>query len=164
VTDGPGPVAIDQLIWRDARRFLVVTHGRGIFEGTVLAATSAGVGTGCGVGPPALTAAPPVIGQGQLYSMTAAPANAAVVFGYSFGTPVPVPIGGCTIQIDLPNAAPYLAGLTNGSGVWSYTLPIPLLPVLAGNLVTAQALAFVSGGALLGAAEVSNGVLLTLGF
>lgn len=164
VTDGPGPVAIDQLIWRDDRRFLAVTHGRGIFEGTVLAATTAPVGTGCGVGPPVLTAAPPVLGQGQLHSMTAAPANAAVFFGYSFGPPVPTPIGACTILLDLPNSAPFLAGTTDGSGAWSYTLAIPLLPVLAGNEVTAQALALVSGGPLLGAAEVSNGVLLTLGF
>jgi hypothetical protein len=164
VTDGPAVVPIDQLVWRDDHRLLTITHGRGVYEGTVLAAAATPVGTGCGSGPPVLTAGAPILGQNESWTMTAAPASAPVFFGYSFGPPVPLAIGPCIVQIDLPNSAPYPAGATNGSGVWNYSLSIPLLPVLAGSQVTAQALALVSGGALLGAGELSNGVVLTLGF
>ncbi len=164
VTDGPGAVAMDQLVWRDDRRLLVVTHGLGVWEATIAAATATPVAGGCPPSAPVLNAGPPVLGATELWTMTGAPAGALVLFGYSFGPPANVAIGACTVQLDLPNSAPYAAGLTDGNGAWVYGLPIPLLPALAGAEVTAQALALQNGGALLGLGELSTGVQLVLGF
>jgi len=129
------------------------------------AATVQPVGAGCSNGAvPALSATLPIVGGAQTFTMTGAATNALVFFGFSFGPPVPQVFGPCTLQFDLPNSAPYLAGFTSGTGAWNTGLTIPASPIFVGTLVTAQAFVFDANGPMLGAGDLANGVLSTLGF
>ena len=66
--DGSRTSPIDELVWKNTRTMLVVTHGRGIYTVDVgEAATTSVVGTGCGkTSRPQLASSPPVIGKTML--------------------------------------------------------------------------------------------------
>jgi hypothetical protein len=165
VTGGPETVAVEQLVWKNDRDLLVVTHGQGVWLATLQAAAVQPVGAGCSNGAvPALSATLPVVGGTQTFSMTGAAANALVFFGFSFGLPVPVAFGSCTLQFDLPNSNPYAAGFTSGTGAWSTALAIPASVIFVGSQITAQTFVFDAGGPMLGAGDLANGLLSTLGF
>jgi photosystem II stability/assembly factor-like uncharacterized protein len=164
--DGPGLAPIEELIWRDARTLLAVTHGRGVYQADAHDAASATpVGTGCGIlGPPVLTAAPPVIGTTQAYALSGAAPVAPVILALGFGpaTPTPFP-GGCTAQVSIAGLVSIPAGATNAQGAWSFSIALPFEAALLGLVLTAQDLILVNGGPLLGSAELSNGVELRVG-
>ncbi|MBI5852744.1 MAG: hypothetical protein HZB39_17165 [Planctomycetes bacterium] len=122
------------------------------------------VGTGCGVTPPSLASNAPSLGQNLAFTMSGAAPLQAVVFGIAPGAATPTAIGTCTLYLDLPNAVLLTAGSTDSSGSWSFGLTVPAQPGLAGGVLTAQAIPLRPGGALLGFAESSNGVELTIGY
>ena len=74
-----------------------------------------------------------------------------------------MPSGPCTLQVDLPNSAPFAAGFTDGIGAWNLGLPIPGISILIGSPVVAQAFVVGLGGPMLGAGDLSNGLQLVLG-
>ncbi|MHC4512541.1 MAG: WD40/YVTN/BNR-like repeat-containing protein [Planctomycetota bacterium] len=165
--DGSKTSPIDELIWKNSRTLLVVTHGRGIYTVDVgEAATAAVVGTGCGTtNKPALSSSPPVIGTTMGMAMTSAPANAVVWLMLMPGAPTAKNLGnGCTAYVGLgPNTFFVPVGNTNALGSWTTTIKIPPLKSLLGFDMTAQNVIFVSGGPALGIGELSNGIKLHAG-
>jgi hypothetical protein len=165
VAGGPVNVPIEQLIWKNERSLIVVTHGRGVYEAGLPSAAVQTVGVGCAnATPPVLTSSAPVVGTTATMSMTGAAPNALVFFAFSFGPPVPQVFPPCTVQVDLPNSAPVAAGFTSGTGAWSTPFTIPSLTWLVGLQLTAQTFVVNAGGPMLGSGDLSNGVVLTLGF
>jgi hypothetical protein len=163
---GPTIVPIDDLTWRNDKTLVVGTHGRSIWTCDIDAASVVPVGTGCGIsGPPNLAATPPVLGGLQSYTLTGAAPSASVHLLVAGGPPSPITIGPCTVQ---PSLAGQLltvpVGATNGSGALTANVPVPSDKNLLGVVLTAQELIAAAGGPLLGAAELSNGLRLTLGY
>jgi hypothetical protein len=161
---GPENVCIDQLVWKNDRQLLCVSHGRGVWLATLPLAGTQVVGTGCATGtPPVLAATAPVLGVGTTFSMAAAQPNALVFFAVNFGAPVSVSLGGCIVHVDLPNAYAYVAGSTSGTGTWSHPLALPLIPSLVGAQLTAQNLLLGGSGPMFGIGDLSTGLNLFLG-
>lgn len=164
VAGGPENVCIDQLVWKNERELLCVTHGNGVWLLGLPLAVAQPVGAGCATGsPPVLTSSPPVVGGSAGLQMTGARPAALVFFAFSFGPPAGQVIGTCVLQVELAGSAPYAAGFTTAGGAWSHGLVIPAWSSLVGARVVAQALVLGSGGPLLGAGDLSNGLQLTLG-
>jgi len=165
VAGGPVNVCIDQLIWKNDRELLCVTHGRGVYLATLPLAGTQVVGTGCATGtPPVLAASSPVVGTTMQFSLAAALPNAPVFLALSMGPPSSVPIGPCTIHVDLLTVFLDFAGLTSGTGAWSAPLALPPQPYLIGLELTAQALLLsASGGPMLGLGDLSTGLRVFLG-
>jgi hypothetical protein len=161
---GPENVCIDQLVWKNDRQLLCVSHGRGVWLATLPLAGTQTVGTGCASGtPPVLAATAPVIGGSTTFSMAAARPNSLVFFAINFGAPVNVPLGGCIVHVDLPNAYAYATSLTSGTGAWSHLLALPAIPSLVGVELTAQNLVIGAGGPMFGIGDLSTGLHLFLG-
>ncbi len=164
IVDGPENVCIDQLVWKNDRELLCVTHGRGVYLATLPLAGTQTAGTGCAVGtPPVLTATAPVIGTTTQFALSAARANAPVFFAVNFGAPVSVPLGGCTVVVDLPVASAYFAGATSSTGTWTHPLVLPPIPSIVGAELTAQTFLLGSSGPMFGVGDLSTGRHLHLG-
>lgn len=164
VAGGPENVCIDQLVWKNERELLCVTHGRGVWLATLPLAGAVPVGSGCASGaPPVLTSSPPVVGASASFQMTGARPSSLVFFAYSLGAPVAQPVGGCVLVVDLQGARPYVAGFTDGAGGFGHALAIPPISALVGTRFVAQAFVVGSGGPLLGAGDLSTGLDLLAG-
>ncbi|MCA8955646.1 MAG: FG-GAP repeat protein [Planctomycetes bacterium] len=119
------------------------------------------VGTGCGAAvPPQLDATQPVLGRlSTLFVRHAAPLQQGVVW-ISGPVTVPLPLGsGCAAYLDPWTTSPVTGLVTDISGRWAQSFPVPPLPALAGARVALQ------GGVLaatpLGAA-LTNGIAATV--
>jgi hypothetical protein len=164
VAGGPENVCIDQLVWKNSRDLLVVTHGRGVYQATVPLAATQPIGTGCATGtPPVLTCSPPIVGGTAQFGMTGTLASTPVLFAWHIGPPLTIPVGACPVHIDLPAAALVLAGTTTATGTWTFGLPLPPLPGLVGLELTTQALVFAANGPMLGLGDLSTGLRVFLG-
>lgn len=125
--------------------------------------TVAVAGGGCGAGSPVLSATVPTLGQTQTYTVTSSIPNAPVFFAYSLGSPVATPFGPCTVVVDLAGATSWFVGATSGAGACSFGLYLPPAVGLVGVRLTTQALVAASGGPMLGAGHLSNGLEIVLG-
>ncbi|MFY9342918.1 MAG: hypothetical protein WAT39_10540 [Planctomycetota bacterium] len=164
VAGGPENVCIEQLIWKNSRDLLCVTHGRGVYQATLPLAATQAVGAGCATGtPPVLTCNLPVVGSTAQFGMAATLPSAPVLFAWNFGPPLAIPVGSCTVHVDLPIAAVVLASSTTAGGTWTHGLPLPPLPALVGLELTTQALVLAIGGPMLGLGDLSTGLRLFLG-
>ncbi|MFO1078297.1 MAG: hypothetical protein U1E73_11305 [Planctomycetota bacterium] len=128
-----------------------------------LPARAVSFGSGCGAAPPTLTATPPRLGTTCALTVSGAPANAPVLLGFCIGGVTPSPAGACTLYIDPNRSVVALAGIASPSGQLVHTLAIPSIPQFAGLWLTSQAAPLAANGPFLGAAELSNGITLTLG-
>jgi photosystem II stability/assembly factor-like uncharacterized protein len=164
--EGPGIVAIDELVWRNDRTLLAVTHGRGCFVADIEPASVTPVGTGCGAtAPPVLTASAPILGRTQSYNLGNAAPNSPTALLLAPGPAVSVQLGnGCTGYVDLQTLIAVPGTPTNGAGQSLTNLLIPNDAGLVGGVATAQMFVQSSGGPLLGVGELSNGAQLRLGF
>jgi hypothetical protein len=129
-------------------------------------ATATPVGSGCGTASvPVLAPDLPVLGRSQRYLASGASPNAPGLLLLGLGPAVPTPFpGGCVTQVS-PTLLFVLPGpATTPNGSWLLTLPLPESHHLSSAVVTAQVLVLVSGGPLLGAGELTNGVQLRLGY
>ena len=163
--DGPANVTVDELIWRNDRIMLAVTHGRGIYEATIGAADRFVAGVPCAVSTvPWLLTDLPVLGQTMDFRLVGAAAGASAILGIGAGPPNPTVLGGCTVHPDLAALTVELAGVADPTGALTYSKAIPLLPALLGADFTAQMLLLDPGGPPAGRIEVTNGQRLTLGF
>ena len=165
--DGPGGVAIEELVWKNDLTLLVVTHGRGIYEvdTQVQLASHSFVGFGCGTsGIPTLTSDEPIIGATQTYNVSGVFPNALYVFAYGpSGSPTDLG-NGCVAQPDLQNTILVFLGQTTASGTGTVGVPIPLDSSLIGAVLITQVLVDAPNGPLLGTAELTNGLAQSLGF
>lgn len=164
VADGPENVCIEQLVWKNPRELLCVTHGRGVYVATLPLAGATTVGTGCAAGAaPAFSATAPVVGTTMQFQLANARTNALVVFAINFGAPLAGTIGACSLHVDLSVAAVTVEGLTSAAGAWSKPLAIPPMSVFVGQQLTAQALIIGNGGPLLGLGDLTTGLQVFLG-
>ncbi|HEX6811679.1 MAG TPA: hypothetical protein VF384_08665 [Planctomycetota bacterium] len=165
IAGGPENVCIDQLIWKNDRDLLCVTHGRGVYQARLPLAGTQPVGTGCAtLTPPVLAATSPIVGTTMQFSLASAQPNAFVFRAISMGPPIQVPVGPCTVHIDLSIGVIDLAGTTSGTGAWSSPLFLPPFPELIGQQLSAQALLLVAGGGpMLGLGDLSTGLHVFLG-
>ena len=119
---------------------------------------------GCGAGSPVLAATLPELGQTQTYSITGATPGEAAFFGYSIGPAVSAPLGPCTVVLDGASLDLSFAAITDAAGSCSFGRLLPAAPIFAGLQLTTQALVLTTGGPLLGFAQLSNGLEMTIGF
>ncbi len=166
VPGGPFNVPVEELVWKDSRTLMAVTHGRGIYLGTLPFAAATPVGSGCGLaGVPALVVAEPALGRSHRYTASSLSPGAPVSLLFGAGSAVSTPLGGgCVLQTDPLALFDVPAGITDPAGAWSVAWTVPADPALLGAVLTAQVLAAVPGGPALGVAELTNGVELTLGW
>ena len=129
-----------------------------------LVARAVPFGSGCGAAPPALGATPPQLGTACALNVSGAPAGAPVLLGLCIGGVTPSPSGACTLYIDPVASVISFAGVASPTGQLASTLAIPPIPQFDGLWLTSQAAPLVTNGPFLGAAELSNGVILTLGW
>ncbi len=122
------------------------------------------VAGGCGTGSPVLTATLPMLGQTQNYTITGATPGEAAFFGYSIGPAVNAPLGPCTIALDGTSLDLSFAAITDAAGSCSFGRLLPTAPIFAGLRLTTQALVLTNGGPLLGFAQLTNGLEMTIGF
>ncbi|MEM7200153.1 MAG: hypothetical protein AAF628_07800 [Planctomycetota bacterium] len=165
VPGGPFNVPVEELVWRDDRTLMAVTHGRGIYVADLLGAAATNVGTGCGLaGPPTLAVSAPAAGTTQTYDATGFAAAAAVHLLFGAGPANPLTLsGGCTLQPDLATLVDIPVGTTDASGAWSGAFPVPASAELLGAVLTTQALAVGASGPVFGRGELSQGVEMTFG-
>jgi len=166
-SEGSRTSPIDELVWKNNRTLMVVTHGRGIYTVDVgEVATASVVGNGCGKSSkPVLSSSPPALGTTMGMAMSSAAANSVVWLMLMPGAPTSKNLGnGCTAYVDLgPNTVFVPVGNTNAQGIWSTNIKIPARKSLIGLDITAQNVVFVSGGPALGIGELSNGIKLHAG-
>lgn len=129
-----------------------------------LAASVQTVGNGCGPGSPVLSAALPVLGQSQPYAVTSNLPNELVAFAWSVGPALSAPLGPCTIAVDPGTMTLSVVGVTDPVGACSFGFFIPQAPILAGLVLATQSFVLQANGPLLGFANLSNGLEVTLGF
>lgn len=164
IAGGPENVCIEQLVWKNSRQLLCVTHGRGVYQATLPLAGTQPVGLGCAAGAlPQFTASSPVVGTTMQFALANARPAAPVFFAINFGAPLNGVLGPCTIHVDPTIAAVTLEGVTSATGAWSRPLGIPSLSVFVGQELTAQTLIVGTNGPLLGIGDLSNGLHLFLG-
>jgi hypothetical protein len=164
IAGGPENVCIEQLLWKNGRELLCVTHGRGVYLATLPLASTQTVGTGCAAGtPPVFTATSPIVGTSMQFQMTGATANAPVFFAINFGPPLNGSVGSCSVHVDLGIAAVTLEAATSATGTWSRPLAVPPLSVFVGQQLTAQCLVVGAGGPLFGLGDLTTGLTAFLG-
>ncbi|MFN7590049.1 MAG: hypothetical protein ACK501_00345 [Planctomycetota bacterium] len=168
VRNGPPASASYAIDLESLFDFRCLTPGAGLTfcSGTTypsMQASVQSVGVGCGATPPTLAATVPLLGSNLVLTTSGAPAQAPVILGLAVGSPVSVPIGACTLQLDPLSAALGFVGVTDAAGVLSTAFPVSGSGALAGFSMTAQSLALAANGPFLGFAELSNGVALVLG-
>jgi hypothetical protein len=164
IAGGPVNVCIDQLVWKNGRDLLCVTHGRGVWQATLPLAAAQPVGTGCAAGaPPIFAATSPVVGSTMQFTLANARPNEIVLFAINFGAPLQLSIGACSLHVDLSIAAVTVEGTTSATGSWSRPLIVPPVSALIGQELTAQTLIFGTGGPMLGLGDLSTGLHVFLG-
>jgi len=123
------------------------------------------VGSGCGAGPPVLGVDAVALGRDQTWSVTAAAPGAPGLLWLGAGPSSPLGIApGCTFHPSLSPGFGLLLPAADAQGRTFLKLTLPGGLELSGQTVTGQALLARPGGPLLGAAELSNGVEVVLGF
>jgi hypothetical protein len=122
------------------------------------------IGNGCGPGSPVLGAALPVLGQSQPYGVTSSIPNELVAFAWSVGPALSAPLGPCTIAVDPGTMTLSVVGVTDPAGACNFGFFIPQAPILAGLKLATQSFVLQANGPLLGFANLSNGLEVTLGF
>jgi hypothetical protein len=164
IAGGPANVCIDQLVWKNARDLLCVTHGQGVWQATLPLAATQLVGTGCATAAvPAFAATAPVVGATMQFSLVGARPNEFVLFAINFGPPLQIPVGACPLHVDLAIAAVTVEGTTSATGSWSRPLTVPPIPALVGQELTSQTLVTGVGGPMLGLGDLSRGLRVFLG-
>ena len=164
IAGGPENVCIEQLVWKNGRDLLCVTHGRGVYLATLPLAATQPVGTGCAAGAmPLFAATSPVVGTTMQFSLAGARTNAPVFFAINFGPPLQATVGTCSLHVDLAVAAVTFEGATSASGAWSRPLAVPPLSVFVGQELTAQVLVVGASGPLFGLGDLSTGLRVFLG-
>ena len=166
VPGGAINTSIEELVWKNSRSLLVVTHGRSMFYATLDAPTATPVGSGCGIaGAPKLMVEAPSIGAAQGYIGSGLAANAPATLLVAAGGASATNIGGgCVLRTSLASVVSLPAGSTNSNGVWALSVPLPGDPALISATLTAQLLTSAIGGPVFGAAELTNAVEMTFGY
>lgn len=121
------------------------------------------IGGGCGAGSPVLSSTPPVLGQGQTFGITSSLPNEFVLFAWSPGGPVALPLGTCIVTEDPAGLSLLVAGVTDPTGNATLPTQTPYAPSLLGARYTIQALVTMANGPVLGFADLSNGLLVNMG-
>jgi hypothetical protein len=118
----PLNVCIDQLVWKNDRELLCVTHGRvRSMSRECRWPEPRSSAPACGHGHASSARGPrsPVVGTTMQFSLAAALANAPCVPGTQHGpAELPCRLGSCTIHVDLLTAFIDYAGMTSGTGAW----------------------------------------------
>jgi hypothetical protein len=127
-------------------------------------AASTAFGSGCGSPPPQLDTCggnPRIDTSGYQLRVYSLPALASVSLAVDTTSASVALPGGCTQLL----ASPQTVGIAvaNPFGHARFALPIPNAQALRGMQLSAQAVALVPGGPLLGALALSQGLLLTIG-
>jgi hypothetical protein len=100
------------------------------------------VGSGCGARtfPPVLSSSPPFLASNTTVGAALAPPNSYGTFAIGLEAPEPLQLGhGCAIYVDLLRPVVFLGALTNASGTWSATVPIPNQKTMSGQRFLLQA-------------------------
>ncbi len=146
----------------DAGRVRVITAA------TVPTATSTAIAPTCPASLGGLfTAAAPVMGSTAMLSLARAASNVsgnlAIDLASSVSTPLDPAIG-CDFQLDLSHISQWILVpiATDGAGAFSFGLPVPAIPLLAGLPITMQVVLF--GTANSYGFATSNGVAVSLGY
>ena len=133
---------------------------------TLPAATVVPLGGACGglSGGPSLGSSPPVLGGAASFTLANGPAFATGNLVFDVGFDVALPIGPCTLHLDVAHIADWilLPIVLDANGALSFGLPLPSIPLLAGFPVTVQAFLLGTPGPF--GFDLSNGLLTTLGF
>ena len=133
---------------------------------TLPAATVVPIGGACGslFGGPLLGSSPPVLGGAASFTLANGPAFATGNLVFDVGFDVALPIGPCTLHLDVAHIADWilLPIVLDANGALSFGLPLPSIPLLAGFPVTVQAFLLGTPGPF--GFDLSNGLLTTLGF
>ena len=162
---GTGAAPIEELVWRNRKTLLVVTHGRGIW--LVDSAESGGrrlIGKPCGLLNPSLDCSPPTIGQSMTWQLIGTKPQSPIALLLAGGRSKSLDLGnGCILRPNITTLVNLPMGTTSGVGIALPKLPIPPEPGLLGVDLTGQMLIGRSGGKLFGIAELSNGVEITIG-
>jgi hypothetical protein len=125
------------------------------------------IGLGCSDGPsagPTLTIdAPPVLGTNRTLTVaSAAPNTTGILFmsnpAFAF-SPLP---GGCSLYLDQGSIVFLVFMVTDGTGTWSLTAPVPPDSYLHCAGVTLQGVVFPVGG--VPSYQVTDGLGLVLGY
>ena len=106
----------------------------------------------------------PVLGRPATVSVTQGTANAFLVLALDVGPPSFFSFGACTLHVNPLTAVTSIVGMTSGSGAWSTQLPVPGRESFAGVQITLQTFLINAGGPFLGVGDLSNSLMLTLGF
>lgn len=121
------------------------------------------IGGGCGTGSPVLSSTLPVLGQTQTFGITSPLPNEIVLFAWSPGNPVALPLGTCIVTEDPAGLSLLVAGITDPAGNATLPTQTPNAPLLLGARYTVQALVTKANGPVLGFADLSNGLLVNMG-
>jgi hypothetical protein len=152
--DGDGDFAV--------RRYDNPSDGWAVISGRILAESQPQTGA-CGAGPfyPQLGASRPILGQTLTIAGQFAPAGAPGILACSLQPAGPTWLGAstCTAWFDLGGA---FALATPSTPSWSFALPLPLVPQLAGFEIALQAWWAPTNGPL--GYDLSNGVWARLGY
>lgn len=137
----------------------------GLSLSTVAPATTSVIGPGCGYGgaPAAtLSGTAPVLGSVGTITVAGAPASAfvALLLGVP-APPTPFLDGGCPLHLDPLHIMILRFGMTDASGVWSFSEVLPNAASLAGVSVGLQAALFAPFQSP--STATTNGLLLTFG-
>ncbi len=121
------------------------------------------VGGGCAAGSPVFGAGAPVLGQPQLFSITSSLPNEFVLFAWSPGNAVALPLGTCIVTEDPAGLSLFVAGITDAAGSSNIPTTTPNAPSLLGARYTVQALVTKPNGPVLDFADLSNGLTMNMG-
>ncbi len=121
------------------------------------------VGGGCGAGSPVFGAGLPVLGQPQLFTVASSLPNQIVLFAWSPGPAVALPLGSCIVTEDPAGLSLFVAGVTDAAGSSNIPTTTPNAPSLLGARYTVQALVTKPNGPVLDFADLSNGLTMNMG-
>lgn len=125
----------------------------------VTSALAQSIGTSCGTNPPTLSGVPPVIGQTFTLDISnAQPGAAGQIYLGRLG--VPVSLGnGCDVQLALNSLSLFLPFVTDASGAFDFSTPLPNDPSLTCVMADFQAIVFETAGFAL-----TNALHLRIGY
>ena len=129
-------------------------------------ANTRSLGTGCAIDPTPpqlLSDSPAELGQPLQIGLRDAPPLAPTVLLFSAAPSSPFVVDGCTIYPNATFLVSAIAPATSNLGRWNLSFGIPESSSIAGATVTVQVVIVTLGGPLFGAAELTNGLEVTVG-